>query len=894
MTFMSFVKEVGLGRISLSVLLFALATQLGAQQSTNLSKKPVAPAAVAKPSNKANMPPVGYVPPGVVMPPPEEVTAPARSVGSMSAAEANAASSGAAAADPASPTSDKPSAMTTEVMPAPQTFGGKQTKLALVIGNAAYKEAPLLNPANDAQAMAIKLQELGFTVIKKENAGREDMLKAVRDFGNQLKAKADSVGLFYYAGHGIQSKGNNYLVPVDADIASEDELASRAYNVNEVLEKMDSAKNPINIVILDACRNNPFGRSFRSTAKGLAQVEAVQGTYIAYATAPGKTASDGSGRNGLYTESLLKALSQPGLKLEEVFKKVAYEVSERSGKEQTPWGLSSLLGDFYFNPTKDQIELSAASPSAPGAGMGDNGGAREFLPVLMPRRLLQTHQFLANIPQVSPSTFGHFSNNGKLLALASQDKILRIVDVGQGAVAQAIPNFGHATVSPDGRYVLGLTDSGDVNVVDLDQEAPKLAVRKIGTNIAQATIAPGSARVLVYGNKGYRLLNLDTGLLAVELGDVDGAPHFAFSPTGHRLITWGANGSNLKLWDTAKGERITSLSSHWKPVSFAKFSPDGNLLFTASFDDRMVVWRTSDGEDLRRLTMPDKQPVPSDAEFLSDGKGLLLTFKPGRLGVWDIASGREETTADLRFSAKRILFSKDRQKMFVGSTDGNVRVIDVASRSVVSLLSSMQLLALSDDGKRLITMDGEGIRLMDAGTFAPIARLPGQTDAFISTKKRNLLVTTSNDGKLTLWNMEKAEQLTQLKGHLDAVAHVYLAGDAQHILSVGNDRTLKLWGLPQVQDMANLVKDPFESTTEYMGRAKGWGSDFSMLVALGDYNADSELYSVKIGDASVSVPLKRDEARKLAGQRQAVLTTKLKFFDVEQLQLVNSKLERLP
>ena len=315
-----------------------------------------APAAAAKPGAKANANPVGYIPPGVVMPPPPDEPSPTRSVAPTAASESapiplvGAPPSSGVPAD----TATAPSTVTTEVLPPTQMLGG-QTKLALIIGNSAYKEAPLANPANDAQAMAIKLLELGFTVIKKENAGREDMLKAVRDFGNQLKAKSDSVGLFYYAGHGIQSKGNNYLVPVDADIASEDELASRAYNVNEVLEKMDTAKNPVNIVILDACRNNPFGRSFRSSTKGLAQVEAVQGTYIAYATAPGKTASDGTGRNGLYTESLLRALSQPGLKLEEVFKKVAYDVSERSAKEQTPWALSSLLGDFYFNPTPEQV-----------------------------------------------------------------------------------------------------------------------------------------------------------------------------------------------------------------------------------------------------------------------------------------------------------------------------------------------------------------------------------------------------------------------------------------------------------------------------------------------------------------------------------------------------------
>jgi uncharacterized caspase-like protein len=238
----------------------------------------------------------------------------------------------------------------------------EEPKIALVIGNSAYREAPLRNPANDARAMAQTLRELGFTVLGHENATKRAMETAILAFGRRL---ADGgVGVFYYAGHGLQVRGRNYLMPVDAEIDSEAATRIAAVDVDLLLEQMAEAKNRVNVVILDACRNNPFERRLRGASRGLAAVDAARGTLIAYATAPGSVAADGEGANGLYTEELLQALRVPGLKVEEVFKQVRVAVAKRSKGAQTPWESSSLTGDLVVNVTVNVVAPAAPAPPA--------------------------------------------------------------------------------------------------------------------------------------------------------------------------------------------------------------------------------------------------------------------------------------------------------------------------------------------------------------------------------------------------------------------------------------------------------------------------------------------------------------------------------------------------
>jgi len=240
----------------------------------------------------------------------------------------------------------------------------KPQRLALVIGNGAYKDAPLPNPVNDAADMAKALEASGFTVMKRENASLREMHLALREFGDRLGRQ--STGLVYFAGHGLQVRGRNYLLPVDADIAREDEVAFSALDVAAVMEKLDSAKNPVNIVILDACRNNPFGSRLTTQSKGLAPIDAPPGTLIAFATAPGSTAADGTGRNGLYTHYLVKEIAKPGAAIEEVFKAVRAGVRRDSKSAQVPWESTSLETAFVFHdaPTAKAVVAAVMPPPA--------------------------------------------------------------------------------------------------------------------------------------------------------------------------------------------------------------------------------------------------------------------------------------------------------------------------------------------------------------------------------------------------------------------------------------------------------------------------------------------------------------------------------------------------
>lgn len=223
----------------------------------------------------------------------------------------------------------------------------QQKRIALVIGNSDYKDAKLKNPVNDATDIADKLEKSGFKVSKLTNASRRQMKRAIRKFGRKLRGE-NTVGFFYFAGHGVQVKGENYLIPVGVEIKSEFEVEDEAISANRILRAMDDAGNGLNLVVLDACRNNPFARSFRSSSRGLARMSAPKGSMILYATSPGDVAQDGSGRNGVFTKHLLKAMSQPGLQVEEVFKKTAIKVSTETAKAQVPWFEGVILGNFYF------------------------------------------------------------------------------------------------------------------------------------------------------------------------------------------------------------------------------------------------------------------------------------------------------------------------------------------------------------------------------------------------------------------------------------------------------------------------------------------------------------------------------------------------------------------
>ena len=219
-------------------------------------------------------------------------------------------------------------------------------RTALVVGNNNYLSGKLNNPVHDAKDMAAALGKLGFQVDLQLDTDRKSLRTAIRDFGKRLQH--GGVGLFYFASHGMQLDGENFLIPVDADIQSEDEIPDYGISANTVLRKMEAAGNPFNMVFLDACRDNPFARKFRSSQSGMARMDAPSGSLIVYATAIGRKAKDGEGRNGTFTASLLRYLPQPNLEVGMLLRQVREEVKKNTGDTQVPWSSSSLIGRFYF------------------------------------------------------------------------------------------------------------------------------------------------------------------------------------------------------------------------------------------------------------------------------------------------------------------------------------------------------------------------------------------------------------------------------------------------------------------------------------------------------------------------------------------------------------------
>ena len=243
-----------------------------------------------------------------------------------------------------------------------------EPRLALVIANSAYAGGldPLANPVNDGKLVAATLTKLGFKVTLVSDIDQKGMKRAISEFGDALGAGGPTTtALFYFAGHGLQVDGQNYLVPINAAINKEADVDLEAVSAETVLKQMEYAAPSTSIVILDACRNNPLSRGFRSASRGLARMDAPNGSYVAYSTAPGQTAADGTGRNSPFAAALVSEMVKPGQGIEEAFRNVRINVAKATNGEQTPWDSSSLMNSFYFAGEKQVAAVAAAPEPAP-------------------------------------------------------------------------------------------------------------------------------------------------------------------------------------------------------------------------------------------------------------------------------------------------------------------------------------------------------------------------------------------------------------------------------------------------------------------------------------------------------------------------------------------------
>lgn len=258
------------------------------------------------------------------------------------------------------------------VEPAPVALQGPEQRVALVIGNSNYQNAPQLqNPDNDAESMAKFLNSAGFEVVSATDLTQNDMLRVVQDFSAKVSARGpNTVAMVYYAGHGVQLAGENYLVPIDAKVSSQTELVNNSVRLVDVMSTLETIPSRMRIVILDACRNNPFPQ-VNDAGRGLAIVDAPNGSIVGYSTAPGAEALDGSGGHSPYTQAFLNVAREPNVPIEQLFKRVRLEVNQSTSGAQIPWESSSLTSDFtFFGDTA--IAANRAPVHAPVVQMASN------------------------------------------------------------------------------------------------------------------------------------------------------------------------------------------------------------------------------------------------------------------------------------------------------------------------------------------------------------------------------------------------------------------------------------------------------------------------------------------------------------------------------------------
>jgi len=341
-------------------------------------------------------------------------------------------------------------------------------RIALVIGNGAYQASSLKNSVNDAQDISAALQDLSFDVTTLTDADQPRMIEAIRDFGQKLGEGV--TGLFYYAGHGIQVDGHNYLVPINTDIQSEDEIRFSAIDVGQILAKMEASKNGLNIIMLDACRNNPFKNSFSRAfgSRGLAVAQAPTGSMVVYATAPNTIAGDGGERNGVFTGNLLKHIKKPNVNLEEVIRMTRAGVVAQTNSKQVPWSSSSLTKPFYFSPSStEDLAVKNAKPDSKLAQQqpanGDNSRQRSQSPKFGDEELTNWFAIRETDDPVKLQLFlqrfpdGMFSNSAqlKINSLKTNNVELYIETIPTGAnvrILNITPIYTYGMLLETGNY----------------------------------------------------------------------------------------------------------------------------------------------------------------------------------------------------------------------------------------------------------------------------------------------------------------------------------------------------------------------------------------------------------------------------------------------------------